>query len=42
VRRFEERLEIDTPAAAMVLGRETSRLAPLGYERFEIRPGDTA
>ena len=40
VLRFEERLETDKPAAAMVLARETSRLAPLGYERFEIRSSD--
>lgn len=36
VHRFEERLEAERPAASVILARETTRLAPIGYERFEI------
>ena len=36
VRRFEERLEAERPAASVILARETTRLAPIGYGRFEI------
>jgi hydrogenase maturation protein HypF len=42
LQRFQERLDAEKPAAAVVLARESSRLAPLGYDRFEIRPSDAA
>lgn len=38
VQSFEERLERDRPAPAVVLARESARLAPAGYAQFEIRP----
>ena len=40
VRCFETRLDAEKPAAAVVLAREASKLAPSGHERFEIRPSD--
>lgn len=42
VRSFEERMEREKPAPAVVLARESSRLAPAGYSRFEIRPSSEA
>jgi hydrogenase maturation protein HypF len=42
VRRFERRLETERPPAAIVLAREISRLAPVGYRGFEIRSSDSA
>jgi hydrogenase maturation protein HypF len=39
---FEQRLEKEQSAPAMVLARETSRLAPAGFTRFEILAGDAA
>jgi hydrogenase maturation protein HypF len=39
---FLVRLEREKPAAAMVLARETSLLAPAGYTRFEILESDQA
>ena len=37
---FLERLDREKPAAALVLTRETSRLAPAGFTTFEIRSSD--
>ena len=37
---FLERLETEMPPAAVVLTRETSRLAPAGFRGFEIRSSD--
>ncbi len=37
---FQDRLEREKPAAAVVLAREASRLAPVGFTRFEIRSSD--
>ena len=39
---FARRLDEERPAAAMVLAREISRLAPAGYRGFEIRSSDAA
>jgi hydrogenase maturation protein HypF len=39
---FLQRLEAEKPAAAVVLARETSLLAPAGYTRFEILSSDEA
>ena len=39
---FERRLETERPAAAVVLARETSRLAPAGYRGFVIQSSDSA
>lgn len=41
MRCFERRLEMERPAAAIVLAREISRLAPAGYHGFEIRSSDS-
>jgi hydrogenase maturation protein HypF len=40
--RFLERLEAEKPAAALVLAREVSFLAPAGFTRFEIVASDQA
>ena len=40
--RFLERLEAERPPASVVLAREASYLAPAGFQRFEIRPSDSA
>jgi hydrogenase maturation protein HypF len=40
--RFAERLHRERPAAAVVLTREESSLAPAGYARFEILSSDGA
>src|SRR5262249_24886207 len=42
VHGFERRLETERPAAAVVLAREVSRLAPAGYRGFEIRSSDSS
>jgi hydrogenase maturation protein HypF len=38
--RFERRLTEERPAASVVLAKETSRLAPAGFTRFEILASD--
>jgi hydrogenase maturation protein HypF len=38
--RFERRLMEQRPAASVVLAKETSRLAPAGFTRFEILASD--
>ena len=40
VEEFERRLERERPAAAVVLTRESLRLAPAGFTSFEIRSSD--
>ena len=40
--RFLERIESEKPAAAVVLAREVSYLAPAGFTGFEIRASDEA
>ena len=40
--RFLERIESEKPAAALVLAREVSYLAPAGFTGFEIRSSDEA
>ena len=40
--RFLERIESEKPAAAVVLAREMSYLAPAGFTGFEIRASDEA
>jgi len=42
VERFAERLSRERPAAAVVLAREESTLAPAGYDKFEILASDGA
>ena len=40
--RFLQRLEAEQPAAAVVLARETVRLAPAGFTRFEVVASEEA
>ena len=42
LQRFLERLQAEQPAAAVVLAREVSYLAPAGFTRFEIVASDQA
>ncbi len=41
-RLFLSRLDAEKPPVAAVFTREVTRLAPVGYTRFEIRPSETS